>query len=239
MRTGRFIVVDGIAGSGKTSILDAASVWAKKCSHRIFDLRAWEEERKAPPLFEDVPNHDVYFTYEPKRVRIGAAIRHELSRTDLPYDGKTLAHAFAADRFIAYRRLIIPALEAGKIVIQDRSVSTSIVYQPIMPDGHSLEQLLTLPGNALAMQYPPDHLVITRLPPEMAVGRLGGRQEESRGVFAELEYLKRVQERFESDWFRDLFQTRGTSIRFLDTSVEKEQMIENAKTIIDHILTTC
>jgi len=108
-----------------------------------------------------------------------------------------------------------------------------------MPDGYSLEQLLTLPGNALAMQYPPDHLVITRLPPEMAVGRLEGRQEESRGVFAELEYLKRVQERFESDWFRDLFQTRGTSIRFLDTSVEKEQMIENARTIIDHILTTC
>ncbi len=239
MSSGRFIVVDGIAGSGKTSILDAASVWAKTCNHRIFDLRTWEEERGTAPRFEDVPNHDVYFTYEPTRVWIGAAIRHELSRKDTPYDGKTLAHVFAADRLIAYRRLVIPALEAGKIVIQDRSVSTSIVYQPIMPDGYSLEELLALPGNALAMQYPPNHLILTRLPPEMAVDRLGGRQEESRGVFAELEYLKRVQARFESDWFRKLYESRGTRIHFLDTSVEKERMIMNAKTIIDHILTTC
>src|SRR5437879_6314835 len=121
---GRFIVIDGIAGSGKSTIADAAAQWAQRQGHRVFRLQEWEKAHGTPPVLADVGEANVVFTYEPTRSWIGAAIRGELSRMDEPYDGLEIAHAFALDRQSLYRRLILPALEAGKTVIQERSVSS-------------------------------------------------------------------------------------------------------------------
>lgn len=234
---GKLIVFDGIAGSGKSTILRETAVVLRARGVRVFDRLEWEKTHTDPPRFEEVSDFDVYFTYEPTRTWIGAAIRHELSRNDHhAYDGKTLAHVFAADRFVAYRRLIVPALEAGKIIFQDRSVSTSVVYQSILPSGYSVEELVNLPGNAFALRYPPTHLVITHLQPEMAVGRLEGRREESRGVFADLAYLARVQERFLSPWFRELFEQCGSEVHLLDTSGDLETMKQKAADFLARFL---
>lgn len=232
-------MIDGIAGSGKSTLLRAAQEWARACEHRVFDLGAWSKEHPEPPRFEDVADYDTYFTFEPTRQWIGSAIRFEMSRTDRPYSGASLAHAFALDREIMYARLVLPALAAGKTVIQDRGVSTSIAYQPIMPDGLPLEDLLALPGNARALDHAPGHLILTSLDPALALERLNGRDEESRGVFADLEFLRRVDERFRSDWFRELFRSRGTILHELDTSSALETTILNAQTLISTILTTC
>ncbi len=230
-------MVDGIAGSGKSTVLRAIETWAEQCHHRVFRLSQWKED--APPNFEDVRDHDVFFTYEPSRTWIGRAIRYELSREDQPYSGEELAHAFALDRQLMYRRLIIPALEAGKTIIQDRGVSTSLVYQPIMPGGLPLESIMALPGNKLAMQYAPNALILTKLPAEEAVARIQARSDDSKGVFANVEFLKKLAVRFHEPWLRELFESHGTSIHELDTSGTVEDTSARAQTLVNHILTIC
>ncbi len=235
-RHGLFIMIDGIAGSGKSTLLHVAKEQERAKGRRVFDLREWTKTHADPPNFTDVSDHNVFFTYEPTRQWIGAAIRFELSRTDHPYSGESLAHAFALDREIMYTRLIIPALRAGMTVIQDRGVCTSIVYQPIMTGGIQLEDLLKLPGNALAMQYSPDHLILTKLSPEIAVERLKQRDEESKGVFANLDFLRKVDERFRSDWFKELFTSKGTTIHSLSTAGSLDESISHSKQLLSKIL---
>ncbi|TAL49969.1 hypothetical protein EPN81_04160 [Patescibacteria group bacterium] len=234
---GRFIIVDGITGSGKSTIMYAVTDWAVACGHRIFRLHDWKES--APPRFEDIPDYDVYFTYEPTRSWVGAAIRYELSRADKPYGGEELAHAFALDRELNYRRLILPALEAGKLVIQDRGVSSSIVYQPVMANSVPLETILSLPGNKLALEQAPHALILTKLSAEIAFERIASRSDESKGVFGDLNFLRQQEERFASPWLHELFEERGTSVFELDTSGTLDESHRRATELIDHILTTC
>jgi thymidylate kinase len=237
MTNGRFIIVDGITGSGKSTILRSVDAWAEECAHRVFRLSEWKDV--APPRFEDVKDHDVFFTYEPTRTWIGAAIRYELSRTDSPYGGEELAHAFALDRQIMYKRLIIPALKAGKTIIQDRGVSTSLVYQPIMEHSVPLETVMDLPGNKLALKHAPHALILTKLPAQMAHDRIKARSDESKGVFAEPSFLKQQEERFAQPWLHELFEARGTTLFELDTSTTLEETNERARSLIDQILKTC
>lgn len=230
-------MVDGLTGSGKSTVIRAVQNWAEACGHRVFRLSDWKED--APPRFDDVSEYDVFFTYEPTRTWIGRAIRYELSRNDEPYGGEELAHAFSLDRQIMYRRLIIPALQAGKTIIQDRGVSTSLVYQPIMPKSLPIEAVMKLPGNALALNNPPNALVLTRLSAQEAKKRIEQRDDDGKGVFADLALLERLEKRFEEPWLKELFVSRGSNIFELEMSGPLEQTTRNAQQLIDHILSIC
>jgi thymidylate kinase len=234
--TGTFIIVDGLTGSGKSTILHAVNDWAVGCGHKIFRLKDWTKPQ--PPTFEDAEGADILFTHEPTRSWVGAAIRQELSGDDEPYGGEELSHAFALDRQIQYRRLIIPALAAGKTVIQDRGVSSSIVYQPVMPSSVPLETVLSLPGNVLALKHAPNALILTKVSADIAAERIASRGGESKGVFADLNFLKLQEERFTSDWLHELFKQHGTTVFELDTSGSLDESRRRATELIDHILTT-
>lgn len=236
-RPGRFIIVDGLTGSGKSTVMNAVHDWAVSCEHRIFRLQDWKESQ--PPRFENLAEYDVFFTYEPTRNWIGSAIRYELSRADEPYAGQELAHAFALDRHIMYRRLIIPALEAGKTIFQDRGVSSSLVYQPVMQQSVPLETVMSLPGNALALHYAPDALILTRAPAEIAFERIHARDDDSKGIFANLEFLKVQEERFASSWLKELFERHGSQVFELNTSGTLEESQNRATELIKSILKNC
>lgn len=235
-RKGCFIIVDGIAGSGKSTVLKSVHAWAQECEHRIFRLHDWEGHE--PPTYEQVRDHDVFFTYEPTRSWVGAAVRYELSRDDNPYGGEELAHAFSLDRQIMYRRLIIPALEDGKVIIQDRGVCTSLVYQPIMPNSTPLETIVELAGNKLALKHAPSALILTDVPSHVAVERIKGRDDEAKGVFADPTFLQKLEQRFKEPWLKELFENQGTSIYTLDTGGTIEESNRRARELVNHILTT-
>lgn len=236
-RTGRFILVDGIDGSGKSTLIQAMKGWSEACEHRVFDLHDWTED--TPPRFEDMAEFDTYFTYEPSRTWIGRAIRYELINKDQAYGAEEIAHAFALDREIMYRRLVLPALHAGKTVIQDRGVSTSIIYQAGMDGGLPLEAILHLPGNALAMKHAPDALILTKLPAEVALSRISSREKDDQAIFEQLNLLKRFEQRFAEPWFRDLFTSHGTRVFELDMTGTEADTNLRAQQLVDHILSTC
>ncbi|PIQ67447.1 hypothetical protein COY25_01935 [Candidatus Uhrbacteria bacterium CG_4_10_14_0_2_um_filter_41_7] len=233
---GKFIVIDGSTGSGKSTIIRAVKDWAKDSGLRYFDLADWCLNHDAPPEFSDIEEFDLLFTFEPTKNWIGSAIRYEMSQTENPYTGLELAQAFSLDRLIMYKRLIIPALKAGKVIIQDRSVTSSIAIQPVLPGGPTLDEIMNLPGNIFAITHAPTDLILTDLAPELIEERISKRAEYTKGVFEDIELIKKVAGRFKADWFLKTFTDRGTEVHTIDTSLPFVEMKENVVKLIDHIL---
>ena len=69
-------MVDGIDGSGKSTVTSAIREWANACGHRTFDLAAWCKEHGTIPRFDEVADHDVFFSFEPTKAWVGAAVRY-------------------------------------------------------------------------------------------------------------------------------------------------------------------
>ena len=233
---GSYIVIDGITGSGKSTIMEEMRRWTEACGHTIFDFEAWCKEEGRIPHFEELPEMDVIFACEPTKAWIGEAIRGELSH-DEGYSAHELAHAFSLDRHILQRRLILPARNAGKLIIQSRSVSSSLAIQPMMENGPTMEELLDLPGNAFCLDHAPDHLILTHVPPEIVQERLKARDYENKGVFEELDLLKKEEEAYKSKEFAEIFTSRGTKVHQFNANLPLEEVQKNARQLIDSILT--
>lgn len=103
MKKGKFIVLEGIDGSGTTT-------------HAKL-LTEWLEDQ----------GYSVELTQEPTTRLIGALIRKNIKTkgTSAILD----ALLFAADRIDHQENLIKPSMDADKIVISDRYVESSIAYQ--------------------------------------------------------------------------------------------------------------
>lgn len=218
---GKHIIFDGIDGSGKSTLLYAVRDDLVAQGKKVLDVKAYWQEKHTYPTAEDITSADVVVTAEPSTIWVGQAIRSEMIRTDAGYGPQSIAMAFAIDREIHYRRIILPARAAGKIVLQDRGVSSSLVYQPAQSAEVSLEWLQALPGNALALTHSPTALVIATLSAETAVSRLAARTEKQDDSFFERQtFLATLAQRFASDWLRDLFSQRGTNLHTINTDTD-------------------
>ena len=107
MRTpaGRFVVLEGIDGSGTTT--QAARLAAS--------LRA--------------AGHAVVSTREPSDGPLGVVLRQALTRRLVGLSDQALALLFAADRLDHLASVVEPALAEGKVVVSDRYVLSSLAYQ--------------------------------------------------------------------------------------------------------------
>ncbi|MFA5052355.1 MAG: hypothetical protein WC544_04850, partial [Patescibacteria group bacterium] len=173
---------------------------------------------------------------EPTFSLVGQAIREEIVRHNgRDYTAMETAQAYALDRLILYRRLIIPALLAGKFVFQERGFSTSICYQPIQNDPLSVRRILQLAGNRLARQYRPDLLVIVTVDPRLAMDRLMKRYEKKdAAIFEKLRFLRRAQARFRAPWFKKIFTRAGSRVEYIDTDVPQSESEKQVINIWEH-----
>jgi dTMP kinase len=112
MREGAFVVVEGIDGSGSTSVVAALA------SH----FRA----AKRP----------VHATCEPSSGPFGVTIRQILShgyavpnRASASFGWATMALLFATDRLDHLEAEVLPHLQAGELVLSDRYDLSSLAYQ--------------------------------------------------------------------------------------------------------------
>jgi dTMP kinase len=107
-KRGYFVVFEGGDGSGKSTQMSA--------------LVRWLQARGA----------DVVTTREPGGTGIGRRVRDVLLDPDLgDMNPRTEALLYAADRAQHVAEVIRPALEAGKIVVSDRFVDSSLAYQGV------------------------------------------------------------------------------------------------------------
>lgn len=103
--TGLFVVFEGADGTGKSTQVAAVSQ----------KLRA--------------AGHQVVVTREPGGSVVAEKLRDLVLDPDQHIDATTEALLFAAARADHIAKTIAPALDAGKIVISDRFVGSSIAYQ--------------------------------------------------------------------------------------------------------------
>ena len=159
VRRGAFIVFEGIDGSGKST-------------HIRLLCRDLREQ-----------GHDMLWTSEPSRGRIGRFIREyvERRRSRLPPEVEALL--FAADRFQHVRRIIEPGLERGRIVVSDRYIHSSLAYQGA--EGVSLGWIREL--NRFAPM--PDLCILLDVSPETGLGRM---RRHRRTVFEVYTYQQKV-----------------------------------------------
>lgn len=237
-KTGRYIVIDGITGSSKSTIVEEMRKWSQSCGHAIFDLDTWCKENHSIPRFEELPDMDVIFASEPTSALIGKAIRQELSFGD-NYSPIEIAQAFALDRHILANRLIQPARAAGKLIIQSRSVSSSIAIQSVMDAGPNREEIMQLPGNAFCLAHAPEHLILTHISPEVAQQRLQKREGENKGIFEQMNLLEKEASVYYSESFAKIFTSRGTRVHHFSADQGLEEMKNQAHQLINSILKHC
>lgn len=138
LRRGRFIVLEGIDGSGTTTQLDRAVSFVQSLG------------------FPAVA------TQEPSRGPIGRLLREALlGKLTMPdgtrMEGRTMALLFAADRRDHLQREIEPSLAAGTTVISDRYLMSSLAYQAEEADRDWVAQLargVTQPDLTVLLDLP-------------------------------------------------------------------------------------
>jgi len=106
---GTFITIEGPDGAGKTSVI-----------------------KKLIPMLVKAVQQDIVATREPGGSRIAEEIRELiLNPTNTEMDIRTEALLYAAGRRQHLVEKIIPALKAGKVVVCDRFVDSSLAYQGV------------------------------------------------------------------------------------------------------------
>jgi len=242
---GKFVIVDGLDGIGKGVVLDSIVDYLKLKGLKIFDLHEHWKKHHDHPDFEtmDLSDFDIIVSSEPTYVGLGLAIRREATANNKRhYSAKFTADAYSMDRLILYQRVILPALKAGKMVIQSRSVSTSIVYQPLQStaqgeDALSIANIMALEGNSFALDHAPDLFIIPTIGDLSEImKRLGGREKDDNCIFENLDFQMKVKPLYESKELKDIFESRGTVVKYLDAGISIESSKQQAVDIFKEIL---
>jgi dTMP kinase len=230
---GLYIQIDRIDGSGKSTLFQAARDWFGNRVLSIFDVTEFCRSEHRMPRLDEIGDVDVLFTAEPTHAWIGKAIRDEIIRTNTPYNARFAAEAFALDRALQINRLVKPFLEAraGRWVMQDRGLITSMAYQPLQSEREGDEEritidwLLSLQGNHIAQQFTPDHFILLDLDAEIARSRLDAREDKlDNARYETLEFQRAASNRFRQREVIAPFESRGTTLHRIDGWMPREHV---------------
>ncbi len=148
MQQGFFISFEGSEGSGKSSQID------RLASHL------------------DSLGRDIVVTREPGGTEIGEEIRHLLKHSSSGKDmcPETELLLFAASRAQLVRQVLRPALEAGKVILCDRYLDSTTVYQGVARK--LSKDPVNVINNFAAGDLMPDLTVVLDVPAEVGLHRI-------------------------------------------------------------------
>ena len=146
---GRFITFEGIEGCGKTT----------------------QMERLVTVLTAE--GHNVLTTLEPGEGPIGLRIREDLlTHHPEPLDPVAELMLYLADRAQHVSRVLLPALEAGKTVLCDRYIDSTLAYQGY---GRAIDLKTIRDLNSFVTKgLMPDLTFLLDCPPETGLKRIRG-----------------------------------------------------------------
>lgn len=145
--TGRFITFEGPEGSGKSTVIKA-----------VQDFLVQE-------------GYDILTTREPGGSKIAEEIRDIiLNKDNTEMDASTEALLYAASRSQHHAEVITPALEAGKVILCDRFIDSSLAYQGYAR-GLGIDDVLAINTFGIG-NHMPDVTIFIDVPPEIGLKRV-------------------------------------------------------------------
>lgn len=210
--SGKFITFEGLDGSGKTTVI-----------------------RNVIETFKQSPDADRFmYSREPGGNRIAEAIRRIiLSEEYAEMDARTEALLFAAARRQHLVENVLPALEAGKIIMSDRFVDSSLVYQGAgrkigMEAVASINQFAT---NGLT----PDLTLYFEINPEIGLERIQNNRENevNRLDKDQLDFYQRVHE-----GYLKLAQDNPQRIKVINANQSIDKVTKDVLAILNCFLKT-
>ena len=204
---GYFITIEGSDGSGKSTQL-------KK-------IISYLEEKQV----------DLVVTREPGGTDVAEAIRELiLDPAYLQMTAKTEMLLYAAARAQHVEEKVLPALQAGKVVLSDRYVDSSIAYQAY---GRGLGDMVAQVNAIATGGLVPDLTIFLDLPP--AVGMARKQQEENHELDRleqeKLEFHQKVYEGYDA-----LCKKEPERICRIDASGTIEEVFGQIKAALDKLL---
>ena len=161
-----FIVIEGIDGSGKTSL-------SNNLVNKLNELGKSSTRFSEPTSFES-----------------GKYIRKFL-KGDILLSKKEQIDAFIFDREISVLKNIKPALQDNKIVVLDRYYYSTAAYQA--SEDFSPQEILSL---NLEKKFPkPDLLFYINIQPELAFKRISSRNDQKE-IFESIDELTKINSNF-------------------------------------------
>lgn len=202
---GNFITFEGLDGSGKTTVI-----------------------RNIINFLSDQQKKQFVFTREPGGNQISEAIRNIiLDQKNTQMDARTEALLYAAARRQHMVETVFPALNAGKTVLSDRYVDSSLAYQGA---GRQIGVEAIAQINAFATEnLVPDLTFYFEIEPEVGLQRIQkNRTDEINRLDQEkIEFYKRVHEEYLT-----LAKQNPQRIKVIDASQSIEQVTSNVLDIL-------
>ncbi|KXY51452.1 thymidylate kinase [Bacillus cereus] len=206
MRTsGLFISIEGGEGSGKSALIQGLALYLEEQGMECLTSR------------------------EPGGVKVAEEIRELIMENEM--DAITEALLFASARREHFKNKISPALTEGKIVICDRFVDSSIVYQGYV-QGIGMDNVLSINSQALEGLVMPHLTLYLDVEPTIALNRIAqNNRETNRFDEKSMEFHKKVRE-----GYLLIEEKYSNRIKKVDASLSKEEVLQQSIEYIKNIL---
>lgn len=204
--SGIFITLEGPDGSGKSTVVEQLSQYLKNS------------------------NIEYIFTREPGGTEIGEDIRDIiLDNKNTNMSPRTEALLYAASRSQHVHEKIKPALEAGKVVLCERFVLSSLVYQGI---GRGLGVIDVKDINDFGIEgVKPDLTLFFDIDPSISLNRKMVGQDIDRLEMEGINFHKEVY-----NGYIDLINKYPENVVLIDASKSKEEVFKQVKSEVERIL---
>ncbi|KNF09830.1 thymidylate kinase Tmk [Gottschalkia purinilytica] len=174
--------------------------------------------------------YEIVITREPGGTDISEDIRKIIldnKNTNIAYTTEALL--YAASRAQHVHEKILPALNEGKIIICDRFVLSSLVYQGIAR-GLGIEEVKKI--NDFATQgLEPDLILLFDIDPEVSLRRKTKKGNADRLEKEDISFHKKVYSGYMN--IKDMYYEK---IKIVDASKDKHEVFNNIKELVDNLI---
>ncbi len=203
MKKGLFITFEGADGCGKTTQLKLAAEYLQE------------------------KGQSVLITREPGAKGLGEKLRDILLNYDGIVSDRCESFLFLADRAQHIDTIVLPAVDAGKIVLCDRHIDSTAAYQGY-GRGQDLDQINSL--NMIATNNrKPDLTIVFDIDADTSMQRVG--EQKDRMESAGIEFFNRVR-----DGYLKIAQKEPDRVKVLDASKSIDEIHQDVIKLINSLL---